>query len=70
MLRHALRAYYKLMYSTGDFFCVSTILLHNPSLNTQSCIRGLSVVWDFCFLAVWAAGPVLKKKLGPIMSNF
>ena len=38
MLRHALRAYYKLMYSTGDFFCVSTILLHNPSLNNQSCM--------------------------------
>ena len=35
-----------------------------PSLNAQSCIKGLLVVWDFCFLAVWAAGPVHKKKLG------
>ena len=38
-----------------------------PSLNTQSCIKGLlEVHWvqDFCFWAVWAAGPVLKKKVG------
>ena len=35
------------------------------SLNTQSCIKGLLVVWDFCFWAVWAAGPVhTQKKLG------
>ena len=33
-----------------------------PSLNTQSCIKGLLMVLDFCFWAVWAAGPVLKKK--------
>ena len=33
-----------------------------PSLNTQSCINWLLVVWDFCFLAVWAVGPVVKKK--------
>ena len=32
-----------------------------PSLNTQSCIKGLFV--DFCFWAVWAARPVHKKKL-------
>ena len=36
----------------------------NPSLNTQSCIKGLLVLWDLCFWAVWAAGPVHKKKLG------
>ena len=36
----------------------------HPSLNTQSCIKGLLVVWYFCFWAVWAAGPVHKKKLG------
>ena len=35
-----------------------------PSLNTQSCIKGLLVVWDYFFWAVWAAGPVMKKKLG------
>ena len=35
-----------------------------PSLNTQSCIKGLLGVRDFCFWAVWAAGPVLKKRLG------
>jgi hypothetical protein len=28
------------------------------------------VVRDFCFWAVWTAGPVLKKSLGLIMSNF
>ena len=33
-----------------------------PSLNTQSCIRGLLVVRDFCFWAVLASGPILKKK--------
>ena len=33
------------------------------SLNTQSFIKVLLVVRDFCFWAVWAAGPVLKKKL-------
>ena len=42
----------------------------DPSLNTQSCIKGLLVVRDFCFWAVWAAWPVHKKSLGPIMSNF
>ena len=42
----------------------------SPSLNTQSCIKGLLVVRDFCFWAVWAARPVNKKSLGPIMSNF
>ena len=30
---------------------------------TQSCIKGLLVVRDFCFWAVWVAGPVHKKKL-------
>ena len=34
-----------------------------PSLNTQSCIKGLWVVRDFCFWAYWAARPVLKKKI-------
>ena len=42
----------------------------SPSLDTQSYIKGLLVVQDFCFWAVWAAGPVLKKSWGPIMSNF
>ena len=27
----------------------------------HSCIKGLLVVRDFCFWAVWAARPVLKK---------
>ena len=35
-----------------------------PSLNTQSCIKGLLVVRDFCFWAVWAAGPIHKKNVG------
>ena len=26
-------------------------------------VNGLLVVWDFCFLAVWAARPALKKKV-------
>ena len=39
-----------------------------PSLNTQSCMKGLLVVRDFCCWAVWASGPVLKKKWGLIMS--
>ena len=47
-----------------------TYLLVNPNLNTQSCIKGFLVVWDLYFLAVLAARPVHKKKLGPIMSNF
>ena len=34
-----------------------------PSLNTQSCIKGLLGVRDFCFCAVWAARPVLKKRV-------
>ena len=34
-----------------------------PSLNTQSCIKGLLVEPDFCFWAVWAAGLLHKKKL-------
>ena len=34
---------------------------HFPSLNTQFCIKGLLVVRDFCFWAIWAAGPVHKK---------
>jgi hypothetical protein len=43
----------------------------NPSLKTQSCIKGLLVVRDFCFWAVWAAGPILKTTTsGLIMTNF
>ena len=45
-------------------------LYFEPSLNTQFFIKGLLVVWDFCFWAVWAAGPIHKKSSGPIMSNF
>jgi hypothetical protein len=42
-----------------------------PSLNTQSCIRGLLVVRDFYYWAIWAARPVLKRKVsGSTMSNF
>ena len=36
----------------------------SPSLNTQSCIKGLLGVQYFCFWAVWAAWLVLKKKVG------
>ena len=37
---------------------------NSPSLNTQSCIKGLLVVRDFGFWAVWAAGLELKKQIG------
>ena len=53
-----------------NFIALEKIETIRPSLNTQSCIKGLLVVWDFCFWAVWAAGPVHKKKLCQIMSNF
>ena len=35
-----------------------------PSLNTQSCIKGLLVVWDFCFWGFEQPGQYIKKKLG------
>ena len=41
-----------------------------PSLNTQSCIRGLLVVRDFCFGPFRQPGLYRKKGSGPIMSNF
>ena len=34
----------------------------SPSVNTQSCIKGILVVRDFCLWVVWAAGPILKKR--------
>ena len=46
------------------------LFLIMPSLNTQSCIKGLLVVLDFCFWAIWAARPVHKKSWRLIMSNF
>ena len=39
-------------------------LHENPSLNTQSRIKGLLGVQDFCFWAIWAARPILKKRVG------
>ena len=45
-------------------------LYYTSSLNTQSCTKGLLVVRDFCFWAVWAARPVLKKRSGLTISNF
>ena len=36
----------------------------NPSLNTQSCNKGLLGVQNFCLWAVWAGKAVLKKNLG------
>ena len=38
---------------------------HSPNLNTQSYIKGLLVVRDFCFWVVWAAGPAHKKSWEP-----
>ena len=35
----------------------------DPSLNTQSSIKGLLVVRNFCFWAIWAVGPVHEKKV-------
>ena len=45
-------------------------LVSGPRLKTQSCIKCLLGVREFYFLAIWAAGPVLKKGWGPIMNNF
>ena len=50
--------------------CKVFILCCLPSINTQSCIKGLLVIRDFCFWASWAAGPDWKKGSGPTMSNF
>ena len=36
---------------------------NKPSLNTRSCIKVLLVVQDLYFGAIWAAGPVMKKKI-------
>ena len=44
--------------------CRVWFLTSTLSLNTQSGIKGLLVVRDFCFRAVWADGPVHKTKLG------
>ena len=41
------------------------ILTCIPSLNTQSCIKGLLVVRDFCFRAIWAA-----KLFNDVKGNF
>ena len=49
--------------------CLYILIIHTISLNTQSCIKGLLVVWDFFFWAVWAAQPVHKKKLGADFEN-
>ena len=38
-----------------------------PSLNTQSCNKGLLVARDFCFWKVWAAGPVHEKVRHPFI---
>ena len=48
----------------NTFKSCGEILYVGPSLNTQSCIKGLLLVRDFRFWAAWAAGPVHKKKLG------
>ena len=47
--------------SSLQFF--STYFNSISRLNTQFCIKGLLVVLDFCFWAVWAARPVLKKRV-------
>jgi hypothetical protein len=60
------RPYWKVVrkFSNFSFIPYLSQLMNNnrflPSLDTQSCIKGLLVVRDFCFLA---AGPVLKKKV-------
>ena len=49
----------KQLYDTISLLCIifsffrlkNLKLLYNPSLNTQSCIKGLMVVGDFCFWA-------------------
>ena len=46
-------------------------MAEEPSLNTQSCIKWLLVVWDFCFCSVCAAGPVHTKKFwGRLSATF
>ena len=57
-------------YSWIDEFSLLCFFYKVPSLNTQFCIKRLLVVRDFCFRAVWAAGPVLKKKLGRLWTTF
>ena len=63
------RAYFEIPNTVSlvvDFFrwwvLISKTL--GPSLNTQSCIKGLLGVRDFYFWVVWAAWPVQKKKVG------
>ena len=41
-----------------------------PSLNTQSCIKGILVAQDFCFWTVWAVWPVQKKVGGRLLPTF
>ena len=51
--------------SSGEWSKINFLSLFlqetGPSPITQSCIKRLLVVRNFCFWAVWAAGPVLKK---------
>ena len=60
----------QLIYSCFKSKWDTIILLLSHFCNTQFYIKELLVVQDFCFWAIWAAGPILKKKLGTIMSNF
>ena len=43
--------------------CWMQLLANIPSLNPKSCIKGLLVVQDFCFWAIWEVGLVDKKKV-------
>ena len=73
-----MRPWNKIMHGLRNFSLLTYFLnkvtkqsCNNPSLNTQSCNKGLLVVRDFCFWAVLAAGPMQKKKgLGRLWATF
>ena len=52
------------------WYCIIMFLYSCPSLKTQSCIKGLLVARDFCFLGRLGCRASAEKTSGPIMSNF
>ena len=59
------------MLSSGMLeWLLQTLYTFKPSLNTQSCIKGLLLVRDFCFWAVWAAKLVQKNIVGRLWATF
>jgi hypothetical protein len=56
--------------STFFFHCLLLPYTFNPSLNNQSCIKGLLVVRNFCSGPFGQLGQYIQKSRGLIMSNF